>query len=398
MGMQLYSSIKSIMRFLILAALCLLATQAHAGVQKINLKRMDSARKTLKSLEVSRQNTIARWEGSLPHEKITNYMDAQYYGEIEIGTPGQKFNVIFDTGSSNLWVPSKKCGFFNIACRTHNKYDSTKSSSYVADGSAFSIAYGTGAMKGFVSGDKVCVAGTCVSEQKFAEATKEPGLAFIAAKFDGILGMGFSTISVNHLPTVFDNMVDQKAVDEPVFSFWLNRDPKSSNGGQLVLGGVDESLYTGDIHYLPITREGYWQVKMDGVTVGGDDSLACPGGCEAVLDTGTSLIVGPKAQVDAINKAIGATIIPITGQAMLDCNKLAELPVISFKFGGKDYELTGEEYALVIEQAGAKECLSGFAGMNTPNGLMILGDVFLGKYYSIYDVGNSRAGLATATH
>jgi len=345
------------MRSLVLLALCLLATQALAGVQKINLKRMDSARRTLKSLDASRQNTIGRWEGSLPHEKITNYMDAQYYGEIEIGTPGQKFNVIFDTGSSNLWVPSKKCGLFNIACRTHNKYDSTKSSSYVEDGSAFSIAYGTGAMKGFVSGDKVCVAGTCVSEQKFAEATKEPGFAFIAAKFDGILGMGFSTISVNHLPTVFDNMVDQKAVDSPVFSFWLNRDPKDSNGGQLVLGGVDESLYTGEINYLPITREGYWQVKMDGVSVGGDDSMVCPGGCEAVLDTGTSLIVGPKDQIDAINKAIGAKIIPITGQAMLDCNKLAELPTISFKFGGIDYELTGEEYALVVEAAGQKRML-----------------------------------------
>merc|ERR1712168_1339691 len=389
---QLQNNLET-MRFLILLSLCLLATQAFAGVHKINLRRMESARRTLKSLDASRQNIAKRWEGSLPHEKITNYMDAQYYGEIEIGTPGQKFNVIFDTGSSNLWIPSKKCGFLNIACRTHNQYDSTKSSTYIADGADFSIAYGTGAMKGFVSGDKVCVAGTCVKEQKFAEATKEPGLAFIAAKFDGILGMGFSKISVNHLPTVFDNMVAEGVVEDSVFSFWLNRNPDGSNGGQLVLGGVDDSLYTGEINYLPITREGYWQVKMDGVSVGGDDSMVCPGGCEAVLDTGTSLIVGPKAQIDAINKAIGATIIPITGQAMLDCNKLAELPVISFKFGGNDYELTGEEYALVIEQAGAKECLSGFAGMNTPNGLMILGDVFLGKYYSIYDVGNSRAGL-----
>merc|ERR1712038_958921 len=380
MGMQLYSSIKSIMRFLVLAALCLLATQAHAGVQKINLRRMDSARKTLKSLEVSRQNTIARWEGSLPHEKITNYMDAQYYGEIEIGTPGQKFNVIF-----------------NIACRTHNKYDSTKSSSYVADGSAFSIAYGTGAMKGFVSGDKVCVAGTCVSEQKFAEATKEPGLAFIAAKFDGILGMGFSTISVNHLPTVFDNMVDQKAVDSPVFSFWLNRNPEDSNGGQLVLGGVDDSLYTGEINYLPLSKKAYWQVSMDGMTVGGDSRMACSGGCEVVMDTGTSLIVGPKAQINAINKAIGAKIIPITGEGIVDCAKISELPTIEFELGGKKYPLTGEDYILKVTQGAMTQCLSGFAGMNTPNGLMILGDVFLGKYYSVYDVANSQVGLATAT-
>ncbi len=67
------------------------------------------------------------------HEvNIHDYMDAQYYIDIEIGTPSQNFKVVPDTGSSNLWVYSKKC--WSVPCWTHDTYDESKSSTYVADG------------------------------------------------------------------------------------------------------------------------------------------------------------------------------------------------------------------------------------------------------------------------
>lgn len=82
--------------------------------------------------------------------------------------------------SSNLWVPSVQCT--SIACFLHTKYDSKSSSTYKANGTEFSIQYGSGSMEGFVSQDTLTIGDLTIEDQDFAEATKEPGLTFAFGK------------------------------------------------------------------------------------------------------------------------------------------------------------------------------------------------------------------------
>ena len=102
---------------------------------------------------------------------VDNFLNAQYFSEIAIGTPPQEFKVVLDTGSSNLWVPSQDCG--SIACYLHSKYVHGDSSSYKKNGTEFAIQYGSGSLEGYISQDTVRIGDLVIKHQDFAEATSE---------------------------------------------------------------------------------------------------------------------------------------------------------------------------------------------------------------------------------
>ncbi|XP_042520247.1 aspartic proteinase A1-like isoform X2 [Macadamia integrifolia] len=498
--------------FLSFLLLPLVFSASSDGLVRIGLKKraLDKNSRIAARLESEEGASIRKYHlrGNLGDSEGTdivalkNYMDSQYFGEIAIGSPPQKFTVIFDTGSSNLWVPSAKC-YFSVACFFHSKYKSSQSSTYKKNGKPAAIQYGTGAISGFFSLDTVKVGDQVVKDQEFIEASKEPGITFLVAKFDGILGLGFKEISVGGSVPVWYNMVDQGIVKEPVFSFWMNRNTKEEEGGEIVFGGVDPKHFKGEHTYAPVTQKGYWQFDMGDVLIDGKSTGFCSGGCAAIADSGTSMLAGPTTIITEINLAIGAkgvvsqqcktvvaqygqTILDLLlsetdpekicsqinlctfdgtqgisggiesvvdqmnggefsaisqdatctacemavvwmktqlrqnatqkyilnyvnelcerlpspmGESVVDCGNLSSMPPVSFTIGGKAFKLTPEQYILKIGEADAAQCISGFTALDVPpprGPLWILGDVFMGRYHTVFDYGNLRVGFAEA--
>jgi phytepsin len=314
--------------FALVFALLLVASTHVVAYHRVHLNKMTSARhqairdgSSYKSVDAQYTKLVGQKYLRTAHQDVIHdYADTQYYGDITIGTPPQSFRVVFDTGSSNLWIPSKKCSLTNIACDLHRKYDSTKSSTYVKNGETFAIQYGSGSLSGFLSQDTVSLGDLTVPTQVFAEALKEPGLAFVMSKFDGIMGFGWPSIAVDHVPPFVNNLIDAGTLD-PVFAFWLNsvNNKGDSDGGELTLGGMDPNHYSGDIQYVPLTNETYWEFAMDDIELKGSSLGFCKDGCRAIADTGTSLIAGPMDQIKKINTMIGAT-----GIITTECEQIIE--------------------------------------------------------------------------
>ena len=320
---------------------------------------------------------------SLP---LKSYFTLLYYGPISIGTPGQSFLMDFDTGSSNLWVPSSECTSPN--CAPHNKYNHGRSSTYQRDGRKFSIKYGKGADDGFVSRDKVTIAGLTVNGLPFGEVTNmSPDQRNNPS--NGILGLAFPRISVDQLPMFINKIYENGGIKEHVFSFYFTAPTNVKDGSQLIFGGVDSSLFEGSINYHKVTRQVYWQFDIQEAQINGKTFIK---DLKVFADTGTSFIVASPPVAGPILNAIGsANTVP--------CNTIDSLPNVEFVADGVVYTIPPQNYIYPLTQFGQTQCVVAIASFDLSfigEKAAVLGDVFLKTYYSVYDYANTRVGFAKA--
>ncbi|RYD65414.1 MAG: hypothetical protein EOP84_31955 [Verrucomicrobiaceae bacterium] len=275
------------------------------------------------------------------------------------------------------------------SCGRHKKYNSAASSTYKANGTVFNIEYGSGPVSGSQSLDSLNMGGLVVKDQEFAEVTDASGLgaAYKLGKFDGILGLAFPVLSVNKVPTPFQNLVEQGTIDTAQFAFYLGNNAP----GELVLGGSDPAHYSGDLTWVPLKAATYWEINLDGFNVAGTSYVST--GTNAIVDSGTSILTGPSDVVASLAAQIGAKPI-IEGEYMVACN-YDKLPNFDFVIDGNTYTLTPQDYLI----PDGNLCLLGIMGLDVPRPtgpLWILGDVFMRKYYTVFDYGNKRVGFAPA--
>ncbi|XP_006169692.1 pepsin F [Tupaia chinensis] len=324
-------------------------------------------------------------------EPLRNYLDLAYVGVISIGTPPQKFKVVFDTGSADLWVPSVYCS--SRACATHRTFNPLLSSTFLVSGQPVNLVYGSGKVSGFLAYDTVQIGGLVDLSQAFSlSLEEEPGNFMEFAVFDGILGLSYPSLALRGATPVFDNLWKQGLIAQNLFAFYLSR--KDEKGSVLMLGGVDPSYYRGDLHWVPVSRPTYWQVGMDSISVNGE-VIACDGGCQAIIDTGTSLLTGPRDPVLNIQELINAQH-SYDGEYAVDCNAVHTLPDIVFTIDGGNYPVPASAY---IQKNHLGTCRSNFeesVGDEPYSDIWVLGDVFLRLYFTAFDRANNRIGLAPA--
>jgi len=337
----------------------------------------------------------------------------QYYGEVEVGTPPQKFTVIFDTGSGHLLVPSAKCD--GDACNAHKKFDAKNSSTAMPVGWADEplkraesdddrdtkvINFASGDAVGQFTRDRICLGGSklfCATAD-FIEMTEESDDPFKDAEWDGVLGLGQA---VSDAPEFNIFGVMAKTTAKPIFAVYLGR--HVSDDAEITFGSIRQERMAGPMTWVDVSVEGYWQFQFSDFTIDGKSTGLCDKygkhGCQGVLDTGSSLMMGPKGDLDQLLQ-----LLHFGNDTQKNCTEGYKFPKLGFKIAGKLFEMDPSDYMDRSHDEttpkGMELCWAHLMPIgDTGRGpITVLGMPFLRTFYTAYNMKDKKIGIARAKH
>jgi len=331
----------------------------------------------------------------------TNLEYVQYTASIGVGNPPTYYNLVVDTGSSNTFVGTGK------------PYVQTNTS--IPTGETVNVTYGVGFFSGLEYIDQVTIApGMVIKNQSIGDALSSASFEGV----DGIIGVGpvdltqrtLSPDTQATIPTVMDNAYSQGLISQEVLG--VSFAPANSNdsiNGKLTFGGVDQSLYVGDISYAPVTdtfpASHFWGVN---VTASYGLKSIIPSSHSGIVDTGTTLIYIADDWFATYLDAIPGSYYDsnVTGLTVIPDMEVPFLAPFTFNIGGKPFILDAAAQLLPKDQNvvwGADPDTQygyiGPMGQISGTGLdFIIGQKFMERYYAVFDASNSRVGFGYTDH
>ncbi|KAG1772615.1 aspartic peptidase domain-containing protein [Suillus placidus] len=339
--------------------------------------------------------------------------DSSYSGVVSIGTPSQNFNLILDTGSSDLWVATSSC----TSCSAINsctscaptEFTTSKSSTFLSSGTSLQINYGSGSVQGATSQDTVTFGGFTITQQELlAVSATTSGL--LNGGLSGIMGLGFNTISALSATPFWQALYSAGQLSQPLFSFYLERyidqsAMSTAPGGTLTLGGTNSSLYQGSIEYLNLAGSpSYWLLSVSSLSVQGK-TVSVGSSTLAAIDTGTTLIAAPTTVTANVWAQVPGSIALMGAYAGLYAFPCTTSVTVTMSFGGSTWTINPADMNLgsvptAVSGTTTQMCAGGIFDIGTSVGsgsgvpTWIIGDTFLKNVYSVFRANPAAIGFA----
>ena len=215
-------------------------------------------------------------------------------------------------------------------------------------------------MQGDIISDNVNLAGLALDKHVFGVALVESeNFASDTTKFDGLMGLAKSTLSNQGVLTPVESLAQQGLISEAITSYKLSRVSSGVNDGEITFGGLDSTKFDSStlVTFQNVNPNGFWEGNVDASVNGQDLGLQ---GRTAILDTGTTLIIAPPADAEAVHAKIPGSKSDGQGGFTIPCTNTA---VVSLAFGGQSFDINSTDllFAPVNQNDLTGDCISGIS-------------------------------------
>ncbi|KAF7313458.1 Acid protease [Mycena chlorophos] len=318
--------------------------------------------------------------------------DTTFVVTLQLGTPRRNFDVILDSGSGDFWVDSDQCSNNGAGCGNHTFLGPNESSSLVRLNKGFSIEYGSGSAAGEVVNDTIVLGGMLIDNFTFGVAHNISDSFANDPLADGLMGLSKPSLSTQGVPPAPIVMRDVGFFHQAIVSYRLPRSLDHVNNGEVTFGGLDPAKFDpSTLVTINSTDSGFWIIPLEGASVNGN--AVTLNSTQALMDTGTTLLVLPTADAIAVHAQIPGAQQQQSGQFNIPCNTTAS---VSVRFGGNDFEISPEDLLFASGGRTTGDCTSGIGSFNQPGNQWLVGDTFLKSVYFSTNFDENTVSLAKA--